>query len=171
VFRAKISSAAPFLRANLEALTDWDQVKLLSVRANRLRRWWLPGFTCIGDAAHAMSPAGAVGVNYAVADAVAAANALAASLRARTAGEQELRAIQKRRQGPTKIAQRIQAAQTANLARISRKDPPLWALRLLSRSAPVKRLLGRTIGLGIRREHIRTADSSGLSVDAGQHPE
>src|ERR1700758_289716 len=72
-FRSRIASAAPFLTNSLDSLTDWDQVKLLSVRANRMRKWWLPGLLCIGDAPHAISPVGGIGVNYAIADAVAAA--------------------------------------------------------------------------------------------------
>jgi 2-polyprenyl-6-methoxyphenol hydroxylase-like FAD-dependent oxidoreductase len=157
-FRSSVAAAAPFLTTSLDKLTDWDQVKLLSVRANRLRRWWLPGLLCIGDAAHAMSPVGGIGVNYAIADAVAAANALAEPLRNGRIRDEDLRAVQKRRQTPTRIAQRLQGAQTANLARMSKADPPLWTLRLLSHCAPVKRLLGRTVGLGFRREHIRTVE-------------
>jgi 2-polyprenyl-6-methoxyphenol hydroxylase-like FAD-dependent oxidoreductase len=157
-FRSKVAVAAPFLATSLNSLTDWDQVKLLSVRANRLRQWWLPGLLCIGDAAHAMSPVGGIGVNYAIADAVAAANSLAVPLRNGRVTADDLRAVQRRRQTPTRIAQRLQGAQTANLARMSKTDPPLWMLRLLSRSAPVKRLLGRVMGLGFRREHIRTAE-------------
>ena len=157
-FRAGVAAVAPFLAASLDALTEWDQVRLLSVRANRLRQWWLPGLLCIGDAAHAMSPVGGIGVNYAVADAVAAANSLAEPLRNGLLSVRDLRAVQKRRQTPTRIAQRLQGAQTANLARMSKTDPPLWMLRLLSHSAPVKRLLGRTVGLGFRREHIRTVE-------------
>ena len=103
-FRSSVAAAAPFLITGLDALTDWDQVKLLSVRANRLRQWWLPGLLCIGDAAHAMSPVGGIGVNYAVADAVAAANALAEPLRLGRICDEDLRAVQKRRQTPTKIA-------------------------------------------------------------------
>jgi 2-polyprenyl-6-methoxyphenol hydroxylase-like FAD-dependent oxidoreductase len=160
-FRSRVAAAAPFLATSLEALTDWEQVKLLSVRANRLRRWWLPGLLCIGDAAHAMSPVGGIGVNYAIADAVAAANSLAGPLQNGRVGDDDLRAVQKRRQTPTKIAQWLQGAQTANLARLSKTDPPLWILRLLTHSAPVKRLLGRIMGLGFRREHIRT----GLAAD------
>ena len=156
-FRCKIALAAPFLATSLESLTDWDQVKLLSVRANRMRKWWLPGLLCIGDAAHAMSPVGGIGVNYAIADAVAAANSVAGPLRNARVSDDDLRAVQKHRQGPTRIAQWLQGAQTANLARLSKTDPPLWMLRLLSHSAPVKRLLGRIMGLGFRREHIRTA--------------
>jgi 2-polyprenyl-6-methoxyphenol hydroxylase-like FAD-dependent oxidoreductase len=160
-FRSRVAGAAPFLATSLAALTDWDQVKLLSVRANRLRQWSLPGLLCIGDAAHAMSPVGGIGVNYAIADAVAAANSLAGPLRSGRVGENDLRAVQKRRQTPTKVAQVLQRAQTANLARLSKTDPPLWILRLLTHSAPVKRLLGRIMGLGFRREHIRT----GLAAD------
>lgn len=157
-FRSKVAAAAPFLATSLEALTDWDQVKLLSVRANRLRRWWLPGLLCIGDAAHAMSPVGGIGVNYAIADAVAAANALAEPLRSGRVSARDLRAVQRRREPPTRTAQWLQGAQTANLARLSKADPPLRTLRLLSRCGPVKRLLGRTVGLGFRREHIRTVE-------------
>jgi 2-polyprenyl-6-methoxyphenol hydroxylase-like FAD-dependent oxidoreductase len=156
-FRFKIASAASFLATSLDSLADWDQVKLLSVCANRMRKWWLPGLLFIGDAAHAMSPVGGIGVNYAIADAVAAANALAGPLRTGTLGDDDLRAVQKRRETPTKLAQTLQRAQTANLARLRNTQPPLWTLRLLSHIGPVKRLLGRTVGLGLRREHIRTA--------------
>jgi 2-polyprenyl-6-methoxyphenol hydroxylase-like FAD-dependent oxidoreductase len=164
-FRSKVAAAAPFLTTSLEALTNWDQVMLLSVRANRLRQWWLPGLLCIGDAAHAMSPVGGIGVNYAIADAVAAANALAGPLRNGRVGDEDLRAVQKRREAPTKVAQWLQGAQTANLARMSKTDPPQWMLRLLSRSAPIKRLLGRIMGLGFRREHIHIRE---IHDDAGQ---
>jgi len=157
-FRSRVAAAAPFLASSLDSLTDWNQVKLLSVRANRLRQWWLPGLLCIGDAAHAMSPVGGIGVNYAIADAVAAANSLAGPLRNGQVTDDDLRAVQKRRETPTKVAQWLQGAQTANLARLSRTDPPLWVLRLLSHVEPVKRLLGRTVGLGFRREHIRTVE-------------
>jgi 2-polyprenyl-6-methoxyphenol hydroxylase-like FAD-dependent oxidoreductase len=157
-FRSRVAAAAPFLASSLDSLTDWDQVKLLSVRANRLRQWLLPGLLCIGDAAHAMSPVGGIGVNYAIADAVAAANSLAGPLRNGQVTDDDLRAVQKRRETPTKVAQWLQGAQTANLARLSKTDPPLWVLRLLSHVEPVKRLLGRTVGLGFRREHIRTVE-------------
>jgi 2-polyprenyl-6-methoxyphenol hydroxylase-like FAD-dependent oxidoreductase len=157
-FRSKIASAAPFLAGSLDSLTDWDHVKLLSVRANRMRQWWLPGLLCIGDAAHAMSPVGGIGVNYAIADAVAAANTLAGPLQNGRLSDDDLRAVQKRRQTPTQVAQFLQRAQTANLARLRNAQPPLWTLRLLSHFGPVKRLLGRTVGLGLRREHIRTGD-------------
>ena len=158
-FRSNIAAAAPFLADSLGTLTDWDQVKLLSVRANRLQRWWLPGLLCIGDAAHAMSPVGGIGVNYAIADAVAAANTLAQPLlNGRAQPTRTCARCKNAAQTPTKIAQTLQGAQVENLARMSKSDPPLWMLRLLSRSAPVKRLLGRTMGLGFRREHIHTSE-------------
>jgi 2-polyprenyl-6-methoxyphenol hydroxylase-like FAD-dependent oxidoreductase len=160
-FRSRVAEAAPFLATSLNSLTDWEQVKLLSVRANRLRQWWLPGLLCIGDAAHAMSPVGGIGVNYAIADAVAAANSLAGPLRNGLLKDGDLRAVQKRRQTPTKVAQFLQGAQTRNLARMSKTDPPLWILRSMSHVQPVKRLMGRIMGLGFRREHIRTADHQG----------
>jgi 2-polyprenyl-6-methoxyphenol hydroxylase-like FAD-dependent oxidoreductase len=159
-FRSAISAAAPFLAADLNSLTDWDRVKLLSVRANRLQRWWLPGLLCIGDAAHAMSPVGGIGVNYAIADAVAAANALAVPLREGRVRDEDLRAVQKRREAPTRWAQSMQSAQTANLARLSRANPPLWTMRVVSACGPLKRLLGRIVGLGLRREHIQTGESA-----------
>jgi 2-polyprenyl-6-methoxyphenol hydroxylase-like FAD-dependent oxidoreductase len=165
-FRLAIAAAAPFLATSLNALTDWDRVMLLSVRANRLRRWWLPGLLCIGDAAHAMSPVGGIGVNYAIADAVATANALAGPLQNGAVTDKDLRAVQKRREAPTKLAQRLQGAQTANLARMSKRAPPMWIVRLLSRSAPTKALLGRIIGLGFRREHIHTAEQQDGLVGA-----
>jgi 2-polyprenyl-6-methoxyphenol hydroxylase-like FAD-dependent oxidoreductase len=157
-FQSKIATAAPFLTTGLTALTDWNQVKLLSVLANRLQQWWLPGLLCIGDAAHAMSPVGGIGVNYAIADAVAAANSLAGPLLNGQVTDDDLRRVQKRRETPTKVAQRLQGAQTANLARLSKSAPPLWILRLVSHSPPVKRLLGRIMGLGFRREHVRTVE-------------
>jgi 2-polyprenyl-6-methoxyphenol hydroxylase-like FAD-dependent oxidoreductase len=158
-FRSSIARTAPFLATSLDYLTDWEQVKLLSVRANRLRQWWLPGLLCIGDAAHAMSPVGGIGVNYAIADAVVAANSLAGPLLTGRVSSSDLCAVQKRRQPPTKVAQWLQGAQTTNLARLSNTDPPLWMLRLLSHTAPVKRLMGRIMGLGFRPEHIRTVHS------------
>lgn len=160
-FRAHIAAAAPFLATPLNALSNWDEVKLLSVHANRLRRWWRPGLLCIGDAAHAMSPVGGIGVNYAIADAVAAANALAAPMRDRRVRDKDLLAVQRRRNPPTRLAQFLQGAQTANLAHLSKSDPPLWMLQMLSRSTSLKRLLGRIMGLGFRREHIRTTGQAG----------
>ena len=91
-------------------LRNWDDVKLLTVRVDRLRRWYRPGLLCIGDAAHAMSPVGGVGINLAIQDAVAAANVLAAPLREGTVSPADLAKIQRRREFPTRLTQRVQAA-------------------------------------------------------------
>jgi 2-polyprenyl-6-methoxyphenol hydroxylase-like FAD-dependent oxidoreductase len=154
-FRDNIAGAAPFLTEPLIALTDWEQVKLLSVRTNRLRRWHRPGLLCIGDAAHAMSPAGAAGVNYAIADAVATANALAAPLRAGTLTPANLYRLERRRAPAVRRAQAVQRWQTANLVRLAGPHPPVRLIRLLDKLPPIKHLLGRLIGLGFRREHVR----------------
>ncbi|MCZ9882663.1 FAD-dependent oxidoreductase [Arthrobacter sp. B2a2-09] len=157
-FRDRVAHAAPFLAAGLVALTDWDQVKLLSVRSNRLRRWYQPGLLCIGDAAHAMSPAGAAGVNYAIADAVATANHLAVPLRTGTITIADLQRLQRRREPAVRLAQALQRQQTRQLARLAQTSPPIQLMRLISHTPPVKRLLGRIVGLGFRREHIHSPD-------------
>ncbi|WP_423182012.1 FAD-dependent oxidoreductase [Arthrobacter sp. NyZ413] len=154
-FRKSIASAAPFLAEPLATLLDWEQVKLLSVRANRLRRWYCPGLLCIGDAAHAMAPVGAAGVNYAIADAVATANALVPPLRTGTLTTADLHRVQRRRAPAVRTAQTLQRQQTANLVRLAGPRPPLGLIRAIDKLPPVKHLLGRLIGLGIRREHIR----------------
>ncbi|MGO4471190.1 FAD-dependent oxidoreductase [Arthrobacter sp. M-10] len=155
-FRDRVARAAPFLAAGLAALTDWDQIKLLSVRSNRLRRWCEPGLLCIGDAAHAMSPAGAAGVNYAIADAVATANHLAVPLRTGTIAFADLQRVQRRREPAVRIAQALQRQQTRQLACLAQNNPPVQLIRLISHTPLVKRLLGRIVGLGFRREHIHS---------------
>jgi len=108
-FRASIAEVAPFLRDRVTELRDWSDVKLLTVRADRLRKWYRPGLLCIGDAAHAMSPVGGVGINLAIQDAVAAANILAEPLRKGTVSSDHLEKIQRRRSFPTRLTQRMQA--------------------------------------------------------------
>ena len=156
-FRHRVMVAAPVVASALAGLRDWDQVKLLDVRANRLLRWYLPGLLCIGDAAHAMSPAGAVGVNYAIADAVATANVVAAPLLRGTLRDEHLAAVQRRREPPTRHMQALQAAATGGLNRDLFR-PPKTLLRVVSSLAPARRLMGRTIGLGFRRERVLTPD-------------
>ncbi|WP_284982064.1 FAD-dependent oxidoreductase [Arthrobacter sp. efr-133-TYG-118] len=155
-FRDRVAHAAPFLATGLAELTDWDQIKLLSVRSNRLRRWYQLGLLCIGDAAHAMSPAGAAGVNYAIADAVATANHLAVPLRSGTVAVADLQRLQRRREPAVRLAQALQRQQTRQLARLAQTSPPIQLMRLISHMPPIKRLLGRIVGLGFRREHIRS---------------
>lgn len=157
-FRAGIVSTAPFLRDSVAELTSWDQVKLLNVQINRLPVWHRPGLLAIGDAAHAMSPAGGVGVNLAVQDAVATANLLADKLKRRTVSEQDLAAVQRRREMPVR---RIQAGQVFIHRRMFGRDgepfPFSWPTRkLIALLAPVmRRAAARFVGIGFRPEHIQ----------------
>jgi 2-polyprenyl-6-methoxyphenol hydroxylase-like FAD-dependent oxidoreductase len=174
-FRAAIAALAPFLADRVDALRRWDDVKLLTVQVNRLRRWARPGLLCIGDAAHAMSPVGGVGVNLAVQDAVAAANILWPALRdlqdgagsavpsARTALDAAAGRVQARRSLPVRVVQLFQvAAQDFIVKSILSRPPdagpvpmplPLW---LLTNVPPLRRLPARLIGLGLRREKLAT---------------
>jgi len=163
-FRSDVRRAAPDLRDAVDTLEDWDQVKLLSVSLDRLERWWRPGLLAIGDAAHAMSPVGGVGINLAVQDAVAAANILAARLAKGENIDPLLKKVQARRLFPTRV---IQAAQKAVhdrvltplvLRRAVLQTVPL-PLRLFERFPVLRRIPARLVGLGVRREHIRSPDA------------
>ncbi len=163
-FREAVGRVAPFARDRVSGL-GWDDVKLLTVRVDRLRRWHRPGLLCIGDAAHAMSPVGGVGINLAIADAVAAGNILAAPLRERRVTERDLHAVQRRRMLATRLIQRFQIrAQTRVISRVlgatARPSPPR-ALRLVGRMPWLQRVIGRALGLGIRPEHVTTRAVSG----------
>jgi len=107
-FREDIARLSPFLTDRVDELRDWDDVKLLTVAVNRLQRWYRPGLLCVGDAAHAMSPVGGVGINLAIQDAVASANMLSAKLRDGVVTEGDLSAVQQRRTFPTWATQRLQ---------------------------------------------------------------
>jgi len=163
-FRSDVAKAAPELSGAVGTLTDWEQVKLLSVSLDRLERWWRPGLLAIGDAAHAMSPVGGVGINLAVQDAVAAANILAGPLAAGKDPDTLLKRVQERRLFPTRV---IQAAQKAVhdrvltplvLRRAVLSKVPL-PLRLFQRFPVLRRIPARLVGLGVRREHIRSPDA------------
>ncbi|HEV7252078.1 MAG TPA: FAD-dependent oxidoreductase [Mesorhizobium sp.] len=159
-FRARIARIAPELADAVDVLTDWDHVKLLSVSLDRLKRWHRPGLLCIGDAAHAISPIGGVGINLAVQDAVAAANILAGPMAAGRAPDTLLAAVQARRELPVRVIQRIQKGVQDNivaavLAGTPVERPPL-AVRLLDRVALLRRIPAWLIGMGIRRERIRS---------------
>src|SRR5690606_29328220 len=106
--RARLAAVAPLPAERFDELADWEQVHLLKVKMDRLTQWWKPGLLCIGDAAHAMSPIGGVGVNLAIQDAIAAANILAIPLRQGTLTTAHLQAVQKRRSFPTKATQKVQ---------------------------------------------------------------
>jgi 2-polyprenyl-6-methoxyphenol hydroxylase-like FAD-dependent oxidoreductase len=158
-FHAEIGRIAPMFQDRVEAIRSWDDVKLLTVKVDRLRRWWRPGLLCIGDAAHAMSPIGGVGINLAVQDAVAAANILTQPLRQGAVGEEDLDAVQRRRTLPTRITQAFQVfVQERVIARVLTTDRPLsppWPVRLLDRWPPLQRIPARAIGVGVRPEHVR----------------
>lgn len=154
-FLAGLEPLLPFEPARANQISDWDQVKLLQVQVNRLKKWWLPGFLCIGDAAHAMSPVGGVGVNLAVQDAVATANILAGPLRAGTVGPGDLAAVQRRRDWPTRVIQRLQLFiqdRVISAALIGQTPAAPLVLRLLLAIPGLRSLPARLIGLGVRPE-------------------
>ncbi|RSL19441.1 2-polyprenyl-6-methoxyphenol hydroxylase-like FAD-dependent oxidoreductase [Edaphobacter aggregans] len=157
-FRACIARLVPSLADRVDEVTDWDQVKLLSVQINRLTRWHRPGLLCIGDAAHAMSPVGGIGINLAIQDAVAAARILSPVLSTSIVTELTLERIQHRRELPTRITQSFQAIVHGFLSKTLGdpapiKPPPI--LRILSPHPFFRRLLARFIGMGVRPEHIQ----------------
>lgn len=157
-FRKSVGSVLPFEAERANAIASFDDVKLLTVQINRLKTWWRPGFLCIGDAAHAMSPVGGVGVNLAVQDAVAAANLLAEPLRTDTLTDADLTAVQNRREWPTSMTQRLQLVMQDNviapaLTATGDLKPPAM-MRLIGAVPWLARFPARIIGLGVRPEHI-----------------
>jgi 2-polyprenyl-6-methoxyphenol hydroxylase-like FAD-dependent oxidoreductase len=166
-FRADIVSVAPFLESRVAEVNDWDQIKLLTVLVDRLRKWYRPGLLCIGDAAHAMSPVGGVGINLAIQDAVAAANMLAHPLAENYVSLSHLQKLQWRREFPTKVTQwaQVQVQErilSAVLATQQKVQAP-WFLRLFKRFPVLRRIPARLIGVGVRPEHVKTLESSPAS--------
>jgi len=161
-FRQEIASLAPFLHDRIGELRDWNDVSLLTVKVDRLKKWFRPGLLCIGDSAHAMSPVGGVGINLAIQDAVAAANILAAKLITGNISESDLESVERRREFPTRATQKLQVAvQNRVIRRILGTSNPLklpLLLRLLRDFPVLRRLPARVIGIGFRPEHIRTPD-------------
>jgi 2-polyprenyl-6-methoxyphenol hydroxylase-like FAD-dependent oxidoreductase len=160
-FQQSVAKALPWLGERMSELDDWDKIKLLTVRVDRLLRWWRPGLLCIGDAAHAMSPVGGVGINLAIQDAVATANILAEPLVNGTLSLEHLAAVQRRRDFPTRATQRLQLAiQKRLIARALTAEqnftPPIF-VRLLAAFPYLRRIPARLIGLGVRPEHVRTS--------------
>jgi 2-polyprenyl-6-methoxyphenol hydroxylase-like FAD-dependent oxidoreductase len=163
-FRAQVVEMSPFLSDRVGELKTWDDVKLLSVTVDRLKKWWRPGLICIGDAAHAMSPIGGVGVNMAVQDAVAAANQLAGPLAIGKMTDADLQAIEQRRTLPMRFTQGLQLAiQRRIISRVlaahERPKPPPF-LKLFGVFPILRRIPARLIGLGIRPEHVRTPEAA-----------
>jgi 2-polyprenyl-6-methoxyphenol hydroxylase-like FAD-dependent oxidoreductase len=159
-FRERVARLAPAARDRVGELRDWDDVKLLTVRVDRVSTWYRPGLLCIGDAAHAMSPVGGVGINLAVQDAVAAANILVTPLRDRRVTVDDLQRVQTRRELPTRVTQRIQLLIQNRVVRsvlgASAPVRPPFVVRLLATVPRLRRLPARLIGMGIRPEHVRT---------------
>jgi 2-polyprenyl-6-methoxyphenol hydroxylase-like FAD-dependent oxidoreductase len=157
--RERLKSAAPEYAGRFDVLREWKQISMLSVESSRVGRWHRPGLLLVGDAAHVMSPVGGVGINYAIQDAVVAANVIAEPLRRASLTEEHLREVQRQREWPTRL---IQALQTRIQKRViaAALDPrrtfrlPL-ALRLLLRLPGLRTLPARVIGLGFRRVHVK----------------
>jgi 2-polyprenyl-6-methoxyphenol hydroxylase-like FAD-dependent oxidoreductase len=164
-FRADVVSMAPILTAGMSDVKTWDDVKLLTVAINRLKRWTRPGLLCIGDAAHAMSPVGGVGVNLAVQDAVATANLLAAKLVSGAPSEDELDAVRRRREFPVRMTQAMQVVVQNNIISVALKPgdhplkPPLL-VRVINAVPPLQGLTARFMALGVRPEHVQSPMSA-----------
>jgi 2-polyprenyl-6-methoxyphenol hydroxylase-like FAD-dependent oxidoreductase len=161
-FRAIILSLSPWLGDRVNELKSWDDVKLLTVAVDRLERWYRTGLLCIGDAAHAMSPVGGVGINLAVQDAVAAANILYAPLRDKAVTVDDLRKVEARREFPVRVTQRLQVfiqnrVIRGVLAGTAPAQPP-FVLRLAQWFPVLQRLLARVLAVGVRPEHIHTPE-------------
>lgn len=169
-FRDAVAQLAPFMADRVGKLHDWEPIKLLTVQVDRLRQWYRPGLLCIGDAAHAMSPVGGVGINLAIQDAVATANLLTAALRAGRLTTQDIQRVQQRREWPTRMTQRVQLAiQNRVIRRVltdgDRFSPP-FAIRLLALIPFLRRIPARMIGLGFRPEHVHTSDAKTAHASA-----
>jgi 2-polyprenyl-6-methoxyphenol hydroxylase-like FAD-dependent oxidoreductase len=158
-FRARLRTVAGFARERVETIQSFDDVSLLTVRVDRLKTWARRGLLCIGDAAHAMSPVGGVGINLAIQDAVATANILGPVLKKRTPRLSDLAKVQRRREFPTRVVQRFQViVQNRVLApnlRARQTPKPPWILHLMQRWPWLKRIPARFVGMGVRPEHIK----------------
>jgi 2-polyprenyl-6-methoxyphenol hydroxylase-like FAD-dependent oxidoreductase len=166
-FRADIARLAPHLGGRVGELASWNDVKLLTVAVDRLRKWYRPGFLCIADAAHAMSPIGGVGINLAIQDAVAAANILAVPLRSGALETDHLRQVQQRREWPTRLTQGLQVfLQDRLISRVlssrTTMSPP-WPVRLAQAWPVLQRIPARLVGVGFRPEHVQAPAVPGTS--------
>ena len=163
-FRGHVCALSPFLADRIAEVGSFDDVKLLTVMVDLLRRWWRPGLLLIGDAAHAMSPIGGVGINIAIQDAVAAANRLVVPLRAGRVTPADLQAIQRRRVWPARMTQRLQLVMQNRIIgpalQSGRTPKPPFVFELLNAVPPLRRIPARLLGVGFRPEHVRTPDAS-----------
>jgi 2-polyprenyl-6-methoxyphenol hydroxylase-like FAD-dependent oxidoreductase len=163
-FRAAIVALNPALADRVKEIASWDDAKLLTVKVDRLKRWYRDGLLCIGDAAHAMSPVGGVGINLAIQDAVAAANILAPPLRKGPVSVELLGKVQARRQWPTEMMQwvqlQVQKRVISNVLTMTEQPRAPFAVRLLNRYPVLRRLPARLIGMGFRPEHVHTPEAS-----------
>ena len=164
-FHGDVVSVAPFLHDRMNELKDWDQIKLLTVLVDRLRKWHRPGLLCIGDAAHAMSPIGGVGINLAIQDAVASANLLAPALARGTVSIADLERVQKRRELPTRITQGLQVFIQNRLIRrvlgTNEQIPLPWPLKALRCWPFLRRIPALLVGIGFRAEHVKRPELLG----------
>jgi 2-polyprenyl-6-methoxyphenol hydroxylase-like FAD-dependent oxidoreductase len=168
-FREAVGKLAPFLGERVGELRDWGDIKLLTVQVDRLQQWHRPGLLCIGDAAHAMSPVGGIGINLAIQDAIAAANILAAPLREGRVTDDHLRQVQARRDFPTRITQRFQLLIQQRVIKRTLEQRPLengagnltppLLLRLVRRFPAMRRLNARLVGIGFRPEHVKSPNA------------
>ncbi len=160
-FKQDIVTVAPFLSETIHEVKSWDEVKLLTVSVDRLTKWYRPGLLCIGDSAHAMSPAGGVGVNLAIQDAVAASNILASKLLSRTVTERDLKRVQQRRMFPTRFYQRVQRFIHTRFIPSFSTLPPVdssklpFAFKLFQRFPVLRRMPARLVGMGVLPEHVK----------------
>jgi 2-polyprenyl-6-methoxyphenol hydroxylase-like FAD-dependent oxidoreductase len=161
-FRDELAALEPFFSDHVAELQDWKDIRLLTVKVDRLARWCKPGLLCIGDAAHAMSPIGGVGINLAIQDAVATANLLGRKLFSETPSESDLYSVQQRREFPTRATQRLQLIIQNNvIRRVLGNSESLrlpWPAKVITSLPLLPRLAARVVGLGFRPEHVQTAD-------------
>jgi 2-polyprenyl-6-methoxyphenol hydroxylase-like FAD-dependent oxidoreductase len=163
-FKVAVAAGARFLSDRVDELKSFDDIKLLSVSVDRLKTWSKPGLLCIGDAAHAMSPVGGVGINLAIQDAVATANLLALKLKKGALHDDDVQAVQRRRLFPVKVIQRFQVTVHNRVLKpaVAGQNRSLtvpWPLKLLNSSAWLRRWPAQLLGVGVRPEHVRSPES------------
>jgi len=162
-FRRSLVEINPALGDRVQELASWDDIKLLTVVIDRLKRWFRDGLLCIGDAAHAMSPVGGIGINVAIQDAVAAGNILGPALRKGPVPESLLAEVQKRREWPTRMTQSLQVVVQnlviRNVLQMQKKPRAPFIVKLFNWFPALRRIPGRIIGMGFRPEHVRTPEA------------